>query len=73
MNLVDRFFGTKEGGMLLSLIIGIAIPTLFRKKCIGDKCIIVKTDKTAIRDNIYKLDNGKCVKFTPKLKECSKN
>lgn len=70
MELVKRLFQTKEGGMLLSLVFGIALTTLFRKKCIGDKCIIVKTKINEVTKQTYHLPSGKCVKFEPKITKC---
>jgi hypothetical protein len=69
MNLIDRLFKTETGGIILSIIFGLAIPTLFRRVCSDDKCVVIKSNTDEIKKNIYRED-GVCYRFSPKLLKC---
>lgn len=66
--MIRRLFDSKEGGILLSILLGFGLTALFRKTC--ENCIIIKSKTEEITKGVYKLESGKCVKFEPKLKKC---
>jgi hypothetical protein len=85
MELIDRLLNTQEGGKILSILFGLGLSALFRRTCIGDKCIIVRSMPEEIRETTFKItnrttgtqsalpsvtQNGKCVRFETKLTEC---
>jgi len=62
----------KEGRILLSIIWGLGLATLFRRVCIGRNCIIIKPPNLKeVRDNIYGFE-GKCYRFDTKSAKCNK-
>lgn len=73
MKLIDRLLKTKTGGIILSILFGLAIPTLFRRVCMEEHCKIIESDIDEIKKKVYKNDN-ECYRFEPVLVECkSKN
>lgn len=71
-----RLFTTPEGKIIISIIWGLGIATLFRKVC-KDNCIIINSvDPYQVSQNIYKVtdDSGtRCVKYTPRFIKCNIN
>ena len=60
-----NFLKNDIGRIIISIIWGFGLATLFRKICKGKKCIILKApEPNQIKKNIYKFDN-KCYKFKP--------
>lgn len=59
------FLKSYIGRIIISIIWGFGLATLFRRICKGKKCIILKApEPNQIKKNIYKFDN-KCYKFKP--------
>ena len=60
---LGKFFHTKSGKYLMSIILGFGLATLFRTVCQGQNCILMKAPKMDdIKDKIYKHGN-KCYKY----------
>jgi len=69
----EKFLHSKRGKILMSIIIGFGLASLFRTVCKGDNCIIFRAPPLdEIKDKIYK-NNGKCVKYVPVATKCSLN
>lgn len=67
---MNKLFGTKEGGAIISVILGLGFASLFAKTC-KDNCTIVETaEPNIVRKKIFKVGNS-CIKFEPKATECS--
>ena len=65
-----KFFHTKSGRILMSIILGFGLATFFRKVCEGKNCIIFKAPPLdEIKDKIYKHD-GKCYTFNSSSIKC---
>lgn len=64
-------FRTEKGKILLSIIIGVGVASLFRKACSDRKqCIVFKgPNMEDIRKNIYRHGN-KCYSFKEKSTKC---
>lgn len=59
--------------IVLALILGFGLATLFRKSCSNKSCIEYRgPDLEEIKKNIYNID-GDCYKFVPKQTQCSAN
>ena len=72
-NIINNLFKTDKGKILVSIILGIGLASLFKKTCIGDGCIIIKTlSPDVIQMNTYRHDD-KCYKYKAKSAKCTDN
>ncbi len=61
------------GKIVISIILGLGLATLFRKVCKDRDCIIFKApDIKKIKNQIFKFDN-KCYQFEENIEKCNKN
>ena len=61
------------GKVVISIILGLGLATLFRKVCKDRDCIIFKApDIKKIKNQIFKFDN-KCYQFEENIEKCDKN
>ena len=58
------------GKIIISIILGFGLSTLFRKSCKDKQCLKFKGPPPDLKNNIYKHDD-KCYQFNPKSIECS--
>jgi len=69
MNLI-KLVESKLGRLLVSVILGLGLATLFRKSCKTKECtIFLAPDISSLKDDIYRYDN-KCVKYKEKAVKC---
>jgi hypothetical protein len=67
----EKFLHSKRGKILMSIILGFGLASLFRTVCKGKNCVIFRAPPLdEIKDKIYK-NNGKCVKYVPVATKCS--
>jgi len=72
MELLNNILNSKEGRIILSIIWGLGLSSLFRRACKGRKCIIIKAPNIKeVENNIYKFEN-KCYKFSTEQSSCKK-
>lgn len=70
MSFLDRFFKHRLGKIIISIVWGLGLATLFRRVCKGRNCIIIKSPKLKdIEGKIYKY-NRKCYKFESAVTSC---
>ena len=70
MGLIDDFLSSKKGKIIISIIWGLGLATLFRKVCKGRNCIVIKgPDPKELENNIYNFD-GKCYTFDSTVTAC---
>ncbi len=70
---VKRLFHTEEGKILLSMILGIGLATMFRHVCEGKNCIAFNGPVISEMDGqIYKF-NEVCYKMQTKAVKCNAN
>jgi hypothetical protein len=70
---LSKFLHTESGKIIMSIILGLGLSTLFRTMCKGKNCVIMKAPPLdEIKDKIYK-HQGKCYKFTSVTEKCDKN
>ena len=67
---LERFIQTDTGRVLMSVILGIGLATLFKASCKNRNCLLVKAPSLEqLKDKIYKVDD-KCYKFNPTQMKC---
>jgi hypothetical protein len=70
MGLVDDFLNSNHGRIIISIIWGLGLATLFRKACKGRNCIVIKgPNPKELKDKVYSFD-GKCFKFNSYMTSC---
>ena len=71
MSFIKNLVSTDIGRIILSIIWGLGLATLFQKVCKGRNCIVIKAPKLKnIEKNIYDFD-GKCYRFKPQITRCN--
>ena len=67
---LERFIQTDTGKVLMSVILGVGLATLFKASCKDRNCLLVKAPSLEqLKDKIYKVDD-KCYKFNPTQMKC---
>ena len=67
--MIGRILESKLGQILISIILGLGLATVFRKVC-KDNCVIVKGPSLdEINKFYYKIDDD-CFKYTPQVTHC---
>ena len=65
-----RLIYSDVGRIIISILLGLGLATLFRKVCNDRNCIIFKAPNIEkIKNQIFKFDN-KCYKFSEKIEKC---
>ena len=65
-----RLIYSDVGKIIISILLGLGLATLFRKVCNDRNCIIFKAPNVEkIKNQIFKFDN-KCYKFSEKIEKC---
>jgi hypothetical protein len=68
-----KFLHSERGKIIMSILLGFGLASLFRTVCKDNNCIIFHAPPLdEIKDKIYK-NKGKCVKYTPVATKCSLN
>ena len=65
-----KFLHTETGKIIMSILLGLGLSSLFRQVCKGKRCIIFNAPPLhEFEDKIYK-DNGKCIRYKPVATKC---
>lgn len=68
--MLTEIFQSKESLILLSIILGFGLATMFRKVCKDQTCIVIKgPPMKEINNTIYRIDDS-CYKYTPEATKC---
>lgn len=68
----QRLLHSKIGKIIISILLGLGLASLFRKACNDRNCITFKGPKLSeIRNKVYKF-NDKCYTFKTEGESCSK-
>lgn len=68
-----RLLYSKIGKIIISMLLGFGLATLFRKACNKRNCLVFKAPPLKkIKGQIFKYDK-KCYTFSPKAESCQKN
>lgn len=69
----SKFVHTKNGRVILSILLGLGLSSLFRKSCKNRNCIVFKAPAIKdIKDKTFEFNN-KCYKYTEKNIKCDDN
>jgi hypothetical protein len=67
---IEKFIQTDAGRVLMSIILGVGLATLFKVSCKGKNCLIMKAPSLDnLNDKIYKIED-KCYKFKSNPIKC---
>ena len=70
---LGRFVHTETGRLIMSILLGFGLASLFRTVCKGKKCLIFHAPPLDdFKDKIYK-NGDKCFKYTPVATKCLAN
>jgi len=68
---LKKLIETNNGKVMISIILGLGVATLFRKSCKENECIEFKGPKlNDVKETIYNYDN-QCYQFKPNPVTCS--
>jgi hypothetical protein len=71
---LGKFVHTETGKILMSVLLGFGLASLFRKICKDRECLIFHAPSLDdFKDKIYFNNSGKCVKYNPVATKCSTN
>lgn len=70
---LGKFVHTENGKIIMSILLGLGLASLFRTVCKDNNCILFHAPPLDdFKDKIYK-NNGKCVKYVPVATKCTLN
>ena len=66
----EEMLRSDTGKILLSIILGFGLASLFRKVCKGGACVVIKgPNPKDVKNHYYKMD-GECYTYTPYATQC---
>jgi len=70
---LEKLVHTETGKIIMSILLGLGLASLFRTVCKDRNCIIFHAPPmNKVKDKIYKYDE-KCYKFNPVSSHCNKD
>ena len=67
---LGKFVHTQSGKIIMSILLGFGLASLFRSVCKNKDCLIFHAPPIEeLKDKIYK-NNGKCVKYSQIATKC---
>lgn len=70
---LSKFIENPTGRIIMSIILGFGLASIFKMSCKDKNCIIYKSpDVSNIKGNIYSF-NGECYTYTPQEVKCDKS
>ena len=67
---LGKFVHTQSGKIIMSILLGFGLASLFRTVCKNKDCLIFHAPPIEeVKDKIYK-NNGKCVKYSQVATKC---
>lgn len=70
---LEKFVHSKTGKIMMSLILGLGLASLFRKVCKHRECVAFHAPPLEKIINQTFRDGDKCYKFTPVATKCNSN
>lgn len=68
--MIQDFLNSKIGQIILSILLGFGLATVFRKVCKGNSCLVIKgPNPSDVQKYYYKIDE-ECYKYTPYVTKC---
>ncbi len=63
--MITEFLDSKIGQIVISIILGLGLATIFRKVCTGNSCVVVKSPSSDDINKYYYKINQDCFKYNP--------
>lgn len=70
---LGTLINTKEGKIIISVLLGFGLATLFRKACKDNSCVVIKGPKTTDVNGIFYRVGDTCYRYTPQVQACEKS
>ncbi len=68
---LSKFINSSQGRYLMSILLGVGLATLFRHKCQGGRCKIIRAPPLGeVSEKVYKFGDA-CYQFEPKSTSCN--
>ena len=62
---------SREGQIMMSVILGFGLATLFRRVCKGRSCVVIKGPKLSeVQEYVYRIED-RCYKYKPHVVKCA--
>ena len=69
MTFMEETVKSKSGGVVVSILLGLGLATIFQRVC-KDNCVIFKAPASAhVTEKVW-VNEETCYKYTPKTVEC---
>lgn len=73
MSFSSKFIKSREGKILLSIVLGFGLATCFRLVCNGKQCVDIKAAPlNSVQNKVHKV-NDKCYSYSLSPASCSAN
>jgi hypothetical protein len=70
---LEKFVHSERGKIIMSILLGLGLASLFRKVCKGSNCLTFYAPPLDdFKDKIYKI-NDKCLQYVPVATKCALN
>jgi hypothetical protein len=70
---IRRLIYSNFGRIVISILLGLGLATIFRKVCKERKCLVFKAPKISeVKGQVFKFD-GKCYKYREEATKCDSN
>jgi hypothetical protein len=69
---LGTLINTKEGQIIVSVLLGFGLATLFRKACKDQSCIVIKGPKMTEINGVFYRVGDTCYQYTPQITSCDK-
>lgn len=70
---LGRFVHTSTGKLIMSILLGFGLATLFRAACKDKKCFVFRAPPLEeLKEKIFNFDNN-CYQFKPTITKCDKS
>ena len=70
---IRRLIYSDFGRIVISILLGLGLATIFRKVCKDRKCLVFKSPKIDdVKGQVFKFD-GKCYKYREEATKCDPN
>lgn len=68
--MITKFLNSKTGQIIISIILGLGLASLFKKVCQDNQCIVIKgPPMDEVNKYVYKIDD-ECFKYSPHSTKC---
>lgn len=69
--MISKFLDNKMGQIIISIILGFGLATIFRKVCKDNNCIVITGPKISDTNKFYYKIDSECYKYSPYFTPCN--